>query len=242
MKLRRLTNTGVEDFTAWLGRLKETPVLDPPLRLLTDDATSEPFLPEVEVEQQAFANRFDAAKYLAEKLAVPGTVNIERDVGLWAWLTLFYFDQLCPKRADGIRKPRELARYIVAAGNFQRIYRHLLLGPFLIFRAHENDPEVAMAVLGSTLDKPGDVVEQLASRQEFITNPNIMQCATILYLDPTTCAMKRGAGGKGPGSARRLAVMLNQYDLTYDLSSTRAQDLITMLPGEFGRFKSQRGM
>jgi hypothetical protein len=239
MKVRRLTNTGVGDFSAWIGRLCEAQMLDPPLRLLADDATSEPFQPEIDVAQRIFANRFDAAKYLAEKLAVPGVVNPERDVGLWAWLTLFYFDQLCPKRADGTRKPGELARYIVATGSFQRIYRHLLLGPFLVYRAHDSDPSAAMAVLQSPLHQPGEIVEQLASRQEFIANSDIMRCATWLYFDAARGALKRGSGGKGPGSPRRFASTLNQYDLTYDLAALDHQGLMDMLPSEFDRFRSQ---
>lgn len=239
MKLRRLTDAGVADFSAWVGRLNETPKLDPPLRLLADDATSEPFRPEVEVEQQSFANRYEAARYLAQKLAVPGVLNPESDVGLWTWLTLLYFDQLCPKRADGTRKPGELARYVVAAGSFQRIYRHLLLGPFLIYRAHESDPLAAMAVLQSPLHQPGEIVEQLASRQEFIANSDIMRCATLLYFDAVRGALRRGSGGKGPGSPRRFASTLNQYDLTYDLAALDQQALMDMLPSEFDRFRSQ---
>lgn len=238
MKLRRLTKSGLEDFTTWVGNVKETPTLDPPLRLLADEAKSESVQPDVEVQVQVFANRFDAAKYLVPTLGAAEIANPERDVGLWGWLSLLYFDQLCPKRANGARKPGELARYIVAVGSFQRMYRHLLLGPFLVYRAHERDPDAAMAVLQSPLDQPGDIVEQLASRQEFISNSEIMRCATLLYFDATKRSLKRGSGGKGPGSPRRLASTLNQYDLTYDLAALGYENLVAMLPPEFDRFRS----
>jgi hypothetical protein len=84
----------------------------------------------------------------------------------------------------------------------------------------------------------GDVVEQLASRQEIVTNKAIVGAATKLYYDRVTGAPRRGAGGKGAGSARRLADIINQLDLTWDLYAMSENDLIARLPAEFDRFKS----
>jgi hypothetical protein len=84
----------------------------------------------------------------------------------------------------------------------------------------------------------GDIVEQLASRQELVTNRAVVGAATKLYYDATRMAARRGAGGKGPGSPRRLADILNQLDLTWDLYAIADDDLISKLPAEFDRFKS----
>ena len=78
-----------------------------------------------------------------------------------------------------MRKPGALARHIPEPGNFQRYYRHLLAGPYRIYRAHRDDPQRALALLCQPLDSPGDVVEQLASRQELVTNRGIMELAQI---------------------------------------------------------------
>lgn len=64
-----------------------------------------------------------------------------------------------------------------------------------------------------------------------------MRVATDLYVDPSTGKAKSGAGGKGPGSARRLADMVNQLDLTWDLYAMFPKGLLTLLPKEFDRFR-----
>jgi hypothetical protein len=207
------------------------------VEILTDPLTSEELGCQVHIEEQTFASRFEAAGYLDEKFAASGLKGVERDRGLWAWLSLFYFDQLCPADGHGRRKPGELARWVPEVTNYQRYYRHLLAGPYRIYRAHRDDPERALALLCNPLDRPGDIVEQLASRQEIVTNRAVIQSATRLYIDPSTRKPRRGAGGKGGGSARRLADVLNQFDVTWDLYAMNPDGLIQLLPAEFNRFK-----
>jgi hypothetical protein len=77
----------------------------------------------------------------------------ERDKGLWGWLTLFFFDEVCPKDGNGRRQVQDEARLIAQVDNFQRFYRHLLLGPFLIVRAHADNPQRALAFLCNPLWK-----------------------------------------------------------------------------------------
>jgi hypothetical protein len=113
----------------------------------------------------------------------------------------------------------------------------LLLGPFLVFKAHRNAPEAATAVLAGLLSKPGDLAEQLTSRMEIVTNAAIMGAASKLYYNSSEGGLKRGAGGKGAGSPRRLADLVNQLDLTVDMYALDADRLIDMLPQEFNRFK-----
>ncbi len=236
MKLRRFTQTGLTQFGQYLEQLKAAPPTPPPIWLLTDEDASEPAA-DVEVVDQSFAVRFDAAKYLDGLLSAAKIANVERDAGLWAWLTLLFFDQVCPVGKNGERKPGESARYLPAIDNFQRYYRHLLLGPYAIFRAHADEPERARGVLMTNVSAPGDVVEQLASRQELITNKNVMSVVTGLYFDKKKVSPKKGAGGKADGSPRRLADILNQFDLTFDLYSVPEEGLISLLPKEFDRFR-----
>jgi hypothetical protein len=74
------------------------------------------------------------------------------------------------KQIGGHRKPGERARHIPDATNFLRYYRHLLAGPWRTYRTHRDDPGRARVVLCQPLHTPGDLVEQLASRQELVTN------------------------------------------------------------------------
>ena len=97
-----------------------------------------------------------------------------------------------------------------------------------------------MALLAGPLDTPGDVVEQLASRQEIVTCPGVMEAVTTLYLDRRTGQLKRGASSKGmPGTARRLPTVLRQFDMTWDLFSLTGAEVLQLLPREFEPFGSR---
>jgi hypothetical protein len=238
MKLRRLRERGIQAFAAYLDSLKDRPTADVPRDLLTNPEYSETVVPEIEIDEtRTFGNRLEAAKYLYERLSSVALKDVERDNGLWTWLTLLYFDELCPKDESGNRKPGARARYIPEPANFQRYYRHLLAGPYRIYRAFRDAPARALVVLCQPLDKPGDLVEQLVSRQEIVTNPAAMEAATFLYIDPATRTPKRGASAKTAGAARRLADVLLQFDCTYDLYAMTASELLDILPGEFDKFR-----
>jgi len=189
------------------------------------------------VADRKFANRYAAAEYLYELLENTGIPEVDRNESLWAWLTLFYFDQLCPEGADGRRSLKQRARLMPAFSDWNKYYRHLLAGPWRVYRSHRDDPKRVFALLANPVYKPGDIYEQLASRQELVTNRAVVQTATSLYIDATTNRRKSGAAGQGGGSARRLAAVLNQFTLTWDLYWMTAEALIKMLPSEFDRFR-----
>jgi hypothetical protein len=236
MKLRRLNAEGLRLFAEYLDALKATPALPPPVALLTDDATSEQAA-SVEIARQTFGSRFAAGQWLHDTLEAARLADVARDAGLWAWLSLLHFDEVCPPDGRGHRKPGERARHIPDVGNFQRYYRHLLAGPWRIYRTHRDDPARALVVLCQPLHTPGDLVEQLASRQELVTNRAFLAAATTLYVDPQTQQPKRGGGGKSRGTARRLADFCNQIDVTWDLYALSPGELLAKLPKEFQRFQ-----
>lgn len=219
-QLRRLNDAGIARLLEFLHGVKDDPTLAAPLEILTHPSTSTD-LGEVcvEVEHQTFGSRFAAAKYLNETLDGSGLIQIEQDRGLWAWLALFYYEELCPPGKKGQRKPGEDARWVPESGRAFRYYRHLLAGPYRIYRAHRDHPEQAMIVLGGPLDRPGDLVEQLASRQELVTNGALLATASALYLDPANGMPKRGVvttektGGRRrgkPGTVFRLIDVCRQ--------------------------------
>lgn len=240
MNLRRLTPDGIKMFSDYLDALEESPAQPLPLHLLTDAASSELASDKADIEPMQFGNRYNAAKYLDELFINIGLVDVERDSGLWSWLALYYFDELCPLHGSE-RDPGARARYIADAKNYQRYYRHLLAGPYRIYRTHRHDPEIAMAVLCQPIDKPGDIVEQFASRQELVTNPSVMAVATMLYVDKASQKQKRGSQTKNAGAARRLTSVLSQFDLTWDIYAMRANELNDILPKEFDKFRGRAG-
>ncbi len=236
MKLRRLNADGLRLFAEYLDALKTTPAEPPPVALLTEAATSEQ-VAAVEIARQTFGSRFAAGELLLDTLETAHLTDVARDAGLWAWLSLLHFDEVCPPDGRGHRKPGERARHIPEVRNFQRYYRHLLAGPWRIYRSHRDDPARAMVVLCQPLHTPGDLVEQLASRQELVTNRAFLAAATALYVDPDTRLPKRGGGGKSRGTARRLADFCNQIDVTWDLYALESPELLAKLPKEFNRFQ-----
>lgn len=237
MNLRKFHSDGIQRFSDFLVELGADPTAPVPASLLADANITAEVGPGVTIDQRKFANRFECGRYLNDVLADVPDKDL-RDAGLWAWLSLFYFDEVCPEK-NGKRTPGERARHIPQMTNFQRFYRHLLLNPLMVYRAHINNVEEVMGVLVNAVSSPGDISEQLASRQELITNRGVLSLATKLYLDPQNGKLKRGAGGKSAGSPRRLADFLNQIDLTFDLYAMGGKDLMSILPREFVRFAKQ---
>jgi hypothetical protein len=156
--------------------------------------------------------------------------------GMWTWLAFRLFDLLCPANPSG-RAIKENARYILARGDYRKSYRHLLAGPYFLIDAHDGTPAVVKSLLSTAPSAPGEVYEQLASRSDLVRSHATMQVVTNLYWDRTSDKLKRGAAGAGPGSARRLADVLMQFELTFDLYAVSAQRLDAMLPMEFSKFQ-----
>lgn len=236
MILSRLNEQGVAKFGEWLNDQRSGFLSEPPMWLLTDKSYAGELPCNVDVEVVSLSTRWDAGKLLYEKLSTANLAENPIDPGLWTWLTLVFIESVCPKGGKGVRKVGEQARYIPEPANFQRYYRHLLAGPFLVYRAHSDSPERARCLLVQDLHKPGDIVEQLAARQQLLTNRSVVQVATKLYVDAEG-VLKHGAAGSGRGSPRRLASVLRQYDLTWDLYATPPDELFALLPKEFDRFK-----
>ena len=237
MKLGRLTKVGINRFSEYLDELETDLTTSLPPDLLSHPTFFEVIDDETIVAPHPFRSRWEAARYLNSLLSTSDISNAENDIGLWTALTAFYFDILCPLKADGTRKLRERAAYIPQPGDYKRYYRHLLLGPYLIYRAHLDKPERAIALLCKPPHLVGELEAQIGAYQELVTNPAVVELVTRLYYDPKTGTTKPGAGSKGPGSPRRLVTVLNQLDLTWDLYATTPHELMKLVPEEFMRFR-----
>ena len=148
MKVCRLTENGIKALRRYLSSLRSGATSDPPYQLLTDPDASESIPGVAEVEKRTFETRLDAARYLDDALSTLGLDSIETDIGLWSWLSLFYFDQVCPVRQDGYRKPGGDYRHILEPG-YRYGHRHLLAGsylPYSIYGLGENDDNVIEGV------------------------------------------------------------------------------------------------
>jgi hypothetical protein len=151
---------------------------------------------------------------------------------MWTWLAVFYFDALCPADNEGKRKIGAESRYILNSNERDRIFRHLLAGPVMIYDLHH---ENSLILLYNPVDETGDFLAQLMGRQEIGTNRGIIEAAKILYWDEKKKRPKRSSSPQEhkPGTLRRFVDVLLQFDLTYDLYSVSGEELILLLPDEF---------
>ena len=235
-QVRRFTSDGIHEVHAFLDRIRDG-ADEMPGALLVDARFTE-VLPGTGFSFVKLEDRRQAAELMSGIVDSAGLSNDEAraDVGLWTWLAMRWFDQLAPRMRGG-RSLRQRATLVLAADDFRTYYRHYLAGPWSIYMAHRDDPGRAQALLVTKPWQPGDIVEQIASRQDIVSSPTLVETVTRLYVDPETARHKGGAAGREGGSARRLAVVLLQLDLTWDLHAMTPDEILELLPGEFDRFQ-----
>ena len=226
--LRAFNNEGLDIFeNVFCGQI-DASTLDP----------IEPTLTSYVKDTKAFAVReFANAKEMAEcVLFAIGNADLSRlldHTGLWAWLTFVMRDQLFKKTIDGKWRVGEVHRWYPSSPNdWLKGQRHLVRMPVLLLETLDKDADHLLCNHPSLLP---EIREQLTSQQDMF-NSAFQKVARALYFDDDSGSLKRGAGGKGAGSPRRLAKVRQQLDVTWDLESLDHRRIIKMLPGEFARF------
>ena len=96
MSVRRLTEDGIMEFEFFLDSLTTPYPTDEPKSLLSSADTSEMIPPKIEVAKRDFSNRLELAQYIFECFEGRELRDLDQDVGIWSWLSLYYFEQLCP--------------------------------------------------------------------------------------------------------------------------------------------------
>lgn len=238
--VRVLNAEGLSEFAEYLAALRSSPAKAPPSGLLTDGKFSDPFDPQLSIEPRSFANAFEIGAYMIETFAACEDRLISRNHGLWSWLALFYFDQLCKPDTAGNRKPLEDAVYVLEERfSFRRYYRHAIRTPWMAVKEHGEHAKVLLLTSGKGTRT--DINEQLGAYQHLFANRTIIASAYAMYFDTDQQKPRRGAGGKGGGSARRLASIARQLELTYDLQECSPSKFLTLLPREFKGWVRQAG-
>jgi hypothetical protein len=237
MRLHRFNDNGLNRFGQFLDALVADPSFPTPTDLLTHSSCVEIVAPGIDIELRQFTDRMNVAKYLDQVLSEVSDRDIPRDVGLWGWLTLYFFDQVCPADAEGHRwVGAQRASWIPQTGVSRRFYRHALLGPYLAYRAHRDAPERGRVLLSDPLSVTTSEVFRLFIETPFINMAAPVELATSYYFNPQTRKLRRGAGTKGPGGLRRFLNVIQQLDVTFDIHSLTADRLKVLLPTEFGKW------
>lgn len=234
-KVRILNEAGLQRFREYLGAAKANPSLPSPREILDDGKFSEPFIPDVEVVFQQFENAYELGVYLNAALASCEAREISRNHALWSWLALFFFDVIAKPNASGERKILQEALYVLDKGfNFQRYYRHQVRTPWLAVRKHGEKAKVLLIAGGGGTRT--EVGEQLGAYPDLFGCDNIIAAAYQMYFDEEAQKPKRGTSGKGNGTPRRLAAVVRQLQLTYDLNDCPVQEFLGLLPKEFSKW------
>lgn len=229
MTLYRFNDAGMNRFQeVFLGGLSEDSL----------PAQSPTFAEPLAGTREFLVRNHDTAKQLAQSVRnALGAISVQAvvaDLGLWAWLTFVLRDVLFPKVVEGRRQVGELHTWWPSPpGDFQKAQRHRVRMPVLLLDTLGNDADHLLC------RSPGvgtEIREQLTSQQDMF-HRTFQRVARRLYCDDESGDLKRGAGGAGAGSPRRLARIRRQFDVTWDLYDLTPDQLMAMLPREFDRFK-----
>jgi hypothetical protein len=233
MIVRQFNDEGIRAFRAFLAACRENPALPVPREMLEDDRFTRVVRPEMEVSHRHLPKKADAANYLASVLEPLGEKDVLENSGLWTWLTLFFFDEVC-QAEGGQRRVKNDYHYVFEPKNSRHFYRHLLFISWRVLRTAGNHTRLFLGSPLTTLDKmTTEVMKRL-----FLTRiPCIFEVLDRLYWDD-----KRGKARRGivdsrtvkPGDlVHRLPIRIRQLEKTYDLFSLNAGQLLELLGNEF---------
>jgi hypothetical protein len=230
--LSRFTPSGLNEFARWI---REGAPGNIPKDLLEDTEFAEQLTGSILMPQKTFADRYEFGLTLVDLLSGYNQQQVSFDRTLWSWLAAYYFEQLCPQDGNGKRALRK--DYVYVLSESRKYYRHLVRTPWFLVKTHgERCRYLLVSRSGDStpLSRQSDLLDQLAARQFVISSPALVGTAARLYTDQRTGQPTRGAGAKGGGSPRRLALIANQLSLTYDIHDMPVDRLMKLLPEEFG--------
>lgn len=239
--VRCLTAKGIGEFARYLAQLRRDSSLSPPVELLTDPSHSTSCtLGDVLVEPRGFANRREFADYINERFVEAGVLADADEPGMWEWLSLFFFDAVCPISRAGERKPGADGRHLLQDPDARRRHRHLLRGPYMLSRRYDGGPNGELDLLLSyALPVHGIAATHLGERLRLMNSPGALIAASRLYTHPVSGRPKRGYSHEENG-LRAYCRFLNNLPDCFDLSSLSADTVMALLPDSFSMWLSDK--
>ena len=162
--------------------------------------------------------------------------DIISDDGMWAWLSLLFYKYL-RNGEPGKWKSAAINRFIPSGHSF-KYYRHCITSRYLVWKKYGDD---SIVFLHNKANVGGELNEQIMSTSPIITSHQVVKALTELYYDSSqSTGVKKGGSGKGGGSVRRFRTAFWQLYDTYDLRTMDSEDIISILPPEFDKYKPER--
>ena len=234
MKARRLNEYGLDEFRRFVSDLRNGGSMNTPTGLLSSEASSEHVDINLELDDTVFGSRYELGVWLTDRLDEEAAGHLVGDAGFWSALALYWFDQLCPVKQGGTRKPAMVYNYILSE-NYNHRPRHAIYTTWQLVSQYGQD---ARFMLSKELPVRGELIEQIMARQYYMGCDGVMRAASKLYYDDEKKTFKKGAAARStPGCVSRFISWLQQLEINYDLYSMSPDALIDLMPSEFDKFK-----
>ena len=235
-ELRLLTREGLSQFRSYLEALRADPKLEPPRRILSHPKSSSQLPDSFPLESRSFDTILNAVGYLHDVLETLDPAFLEWNEGIWSWLSLYYFDRVCPVNKQGNRFPGPDYRYILHSRDYRLYFLHVMAGPYMVYKLHGNR---APLLFCSPFPRMNKYYRELCCRQALITNTGVIEAANLLYFDEKKKVPKQGAAGttRKPGTLFRFLDIVQQLDLNYDLHSMTGEEILSLFPSEFDQWR-----
>jgi hypothetical protein len=254
-RLRVYTDAGLEEFTRqWKNAESSGKILDVE-DMLEDERWTKPITDEPVVDFHDFPTRRECAQYfltlLNENEAALRTAQVDpaTSVHLWTWLISVWSKWLQQLKGKQILLGAP-ARWIFMPSKWNRYYRHLLAGPYLIAVAHQHNLQNAQILLYNDVRKPNTAwVEQICGRREIVSNGTLLGALSQAVIHPGTqkprpgtSALTRGKkyfesrGITEAGTIRRLTKVHNQLMQPWHLPKATVEQLEELFGTEFNKF------
>ena len=236
INVRVILPEGENKFREYIHKVRVNP--STPRPNLNSTPFSKIFSPNVVIDEtKSFATKKDLAEYLCNTFT-KSYISREAAIGergLWTWLSYIWFDQLTNNQNNILK--RDEYYICTEPSNYRRYYLQLVAAPFIIYTALGGS-RISMIFLYNPPYQSNDFTERVAPNQFIISHPNIVEAIYNLYWDVTKGKPKRGATSiHRPGNVRRFIKIIRQFELTYDVYSMTAAQIIDLLPEEFDSWK-----
>lgn len=246
-ELRTFTREGLEVFRSWLDRAensvpKRWTSEPPPTEILLDNRYSRLVGFGGVLVQRHFERKYDLGMEVCRALGRENAEKIINMPSVWAWLSLFFSDSTF--RQKNVRwftgdRSRHLVQTILGRKQDQS-HRHLVKSAVTNVLRFDR----YAAVLMDNADGQSKIEEQVMSRRvdpPLAHHQEFVKALHRLYWDSESDDLKSGARSDGPGSVMHMIDLLNQFDLTYDISSLECDNILKLLPKDFDKFENEEG-
>jgi hypothetical protein len=237
MKLRQFNAGGVERFRSMLQVCREDPHVEIDFQLLENNTFTEEIVSGIEVTGQIFKTKGDAGQYLHSLLGLTALTHndITSNTGLWAWLSLFFFDSVCPKNLQGRRSVKS-DYYYVYDPKIRDHYRHLLHVSWRVLDITQKDSQPHRLITTTPIDTMDSVTDEIIKKLYLIRIPRIFEVLDRIYWNKITQKAQKNIVGKKVRKGdlnHRFPAVIRQLEKTYDLQTLNADQLIELLGEEF---------